>query len=655
MKKKLFFAAIALTTLAGCTDESYVGDQSLLTNDGGAISFNMGTPNVTRSVDAPTALHNQFVVFGYKDMPTGTPPQTVFDNYQVNYAANTANTTESNSANWEYVSYKNLPFGTTTDGTTSPIVLNTNGVSSNATATGIDQSIKYWDFSATKYNFFAYSLGTGSSSTYAKASAMDNNGYSLEGTAAQLGTCYISKKESFAPSTSATEVELKFLSFLSKVELKFYETIPGYSIKDVKFYPTASSTVGDAPYLYASSEALPTEGKYNITFDASTGKPELELASSSPTPTKAVNISFGTSLSNYRAAEYQEDNTSAIYLGRNTTETTSSDIITVLPNPSNTNALNLKMDFTLVSRDKTGEEIVCTGATAVIPAVYAQWKPNYKYTYIFKISDNTNAQSGTITGLYPITLDAVVTDTEDGTQETITTVSDPSITTYAKASNVLADNEYKSGSNIYIVVNNGVALTVNTNAKLYTAEIEAGAAQDITEETVKNAIANGSAGYDAGTILVAGTLLDGYYTESSGSYTACTTGNYADGTTKYYKPATKVVTDANGKKLAVKDVSTSLTATNSIDGTDSPDGKVISVNVAKFTPATPTYTRIPDGTSLPAGTYYTDVNGTTATISATTTTSSDNYYYKTSNAGYYVFEFTGDSDKKYYKVIKVVD
>ena len=231
------------------------------------------------------------------------------------------------------------------------------------------------------------------------------------------------------------------------------------------------------------------------------------------------------------------------------------------------NALNLKMDFTLVSRDGTGETINMTGATAVIPAAYAQWKPNYKYTYLFKISDNTNAQSGAVTGLYPITLDAVVTDTQDGSQETITTVSDPSITTYAKASDVLSDNEYKTSANIYVVVNIGVALTVGTNAKLYTATVEAGAAQGITEETVKNALANG--------------------TESP-------TGTWT-------------VTDANSKKLVVTTASVpTLTATTEIAAADSPTGVAITVDGAKFTPtAAGTYViEYIDATPEPDVKYY---------------------------------------------------
>lgn len=626
MKKNYLLAvALAIMTMASCSDDNYVGDQEALNSSGnGAIAFNMSTPAVTRAPktgsDAATLLANNFVVFGYKTVSASE--QTVFDNYQVNYVANTANKTESNSANWEYVGYKNLPFGTTT---TSGGTLNTDGVAKNASgsSTNVEQSIKYWDFSASKYDFFAYSLGTGepddedadSDPQYAKASQLSNSTYTLEGNATQLGACYISNKNTLTSlSTSTTEVDLEFRSFLSKVQLGFYEIIPGYSVKEVKFYPSAVGDASTTPSLYAASAVLPNGGKYTITFD-SEGKPQLALAASDPTPTTISKIDFSSTLTNYAAADYKE--ASASYLGRASNAATLTDIINVLPNPTNTNALNLKMDFTLVSRDGTGETINMTGATAVIPAAYAQWKPNYKYTYLFKISDNTDAQSGSITGLYPITLDAIVADAQDGSQETITTVSNPSITTYANGEMVTANDEYLTGANIYVVVDNGTTLTVGTNAKLYTATVQDGAAQGITEETVKNALANGTE-------------------EPTGTWT---------------------VTDALGKNLVVTNAA-GLSAITSIDANDAPDGHAITVNGAKFTPAEPTFTVVASGTSVTAGDeYYTAADGSTkATVAADGTASENQYWTKTATAaGYYVFEYIDGSSNKHYKVIKVVD
>mgnify|MGYP007012489399 CR=1 FL=1 len=556
--KQVSLFAYMLLALSACTSEEYVGENSIPTGkETGTIAFTTSSKTLTRAggSGAAASLNNNFVVFGYKTVSNAT--STVFNNYQVNWVQNTAGTTESNSADWEYVGYKNLPVGVSTDvGVTAFSALTGEG---QANASAVDQSIKYWDFSATAYDFFAYSLGIGAtdgSTTWAKASALSNSTYTLEGTKAQLGTCYISNKNHLVPSVSATEVELEFRSFLSQIELKFYETIPGYSVKSLSFYPSSAGSSSATPYLYTNSETLPTGGKYTITFD-SNGKAQLSFSTSEGSPTYASNIAFSETLTNYKGAEYKEASDS--YLGRASNDATSTNQISVLPNPQNTNNLNLKIDFILVSRDGTGEEINCTGATAVVPAAYAQWKPNYKYTYIFKISDNTNVQIGNVTGLYPITLDAVVTES-DGVQETITTVSAPSITTYAKGQVVTNNDEYTAGNPIYIVVNDGTNnLTLTSKANLYTVTLAASTdggdtplatpAQSITEESVANALAKGTV-----TNETTWTVKDAH---------------------KWKMVVTKI-TDGN------------LTITDAIASTDSPTGEAITIGdnkVGKFTPA----------------------------------------------------------------------
>ena len=571
MKKNLFLAALAFVAMASCTNDEFVGENTSPTpsNTNGTISFGMSTPAITRAKEtgatAAAKLNNNFVVFGYKTVSSTS--STVFDNYQVNWVTNTAGSTESNSADWEYVSY------------------------TSKASTPVTQSIKYWDFNASTYDFFAYSLGIGdgeTTPTYATASVMTNSTYTLTGNQAQLGACYISKKKHMSSlSSSTTEVDLEFVSFLSKIQLKFFEIIPGYSVKDVKFYTDASTkSTGDAsgdglaPALYSTS-TMPTGGTYTITFDDAY-EPVVTLTSASSTATTvlfpaAVTTPSISWLDNYAGKEYQEADAS-VYLGRTSSAATASKQITVLPNSTGA-ALTLKMDYTLVSRDGTGETIQVTGATATIPADYTKWKPNYAYTYIFKISDNTNGQIGSETGLYPITLDAEVVTDVAGNQTTITTVATPSITTYQ--SGAIA-NEYSAG-NIYVTVGEGTtALTVGTNANLYKATIEAGAAQGldgsgnvaITEAMVDNALSNGSQ-------------------NPTGTWT---------------------VTDANGKKLTVTAVATDAAdkltgGLTAIPAADAPGGKELSIKCASFTAA---------------------------------------------NNTVYVFEYIDSSDsKKYYKVIKV--
>ena len=127
---------------------------------------------------------------------------------------------------------------------------------------------------------------------------------------------------------------------------------------------------------------------------------------------------------------------------------------TVLPTPSTTKAapILIKCDYTLTSDDISGETIEVTGATAAIPAAFSKWEVNTRYTYLFKISQNTNGYTGndpTKAGLYPITFDAVVKGSTDAMQGTVTTVSTPSITTYQKGSVTAASVEYKTGEAIY--------------------------------------------------------------------------------------------------------------------------------------------------------------------------------------------------------------
>lgn len=633
---KLFIATTALVAIASCSGSDFLGDKEALNAAYEApISFGSATPTLTRAdkggSEAATDLNNNFVVFGYKTT-SSSAKQTVFSNYQVNYVANTANTTTTNSANWEYVGadYKNVPADMTDH----------SGVAGN-TASGVEQSVKFWDFSASNYKFYGYSLGVGNTAdnpdTYANASLMSTEErYSLQGTKSQLLPCYISELTTINEPSGSTpkQVSLRFLSFLSKIRMGFYETIPGYSVKDLKFYisnDTKSSSDdehiedGLMATLYDADTRIPDGGKYTVTFDAN-GKPVVTLKTDegSYPPIYTASIELGE-LNGFAGKEYREEDV-AQYLGRTSNAatfayvsyTSASDnkpYTEVLPNNEGTK-LTMKVDFTLVSRDGYGETIEVTGATATVPTAFTQWKPNYAYTYLFKISNNTNGQIGEVTGLYPITLDAVVASELDGTQETITTVDNTNITTYAKASNVLSDDEYVSGANIYVVVGDNTALTVGTNAKLYYATIEDGAIEKVTEKSVAKALVNG-------------------------------TTNATD--------KTWTITDALDKKMVVTDTESSmLTAITMIPAADSPRDVDITVNGAVFKPAV-AYVQVPENTDLTEGvTYYTSATGEGGAEAGASAKAGASTYRKTSAAtGYYVFEYTDGSSNKFYKVVKI--
>ena len=158
--KYFIFAASALVALASCSSNDFVGDESLLENNGsGAIAFSSSTPAITRAsgADAAAKLDYKFKVYGVKS--ASSTYSNVFatsvysdeatynaapDAYWVWYNASTANTTTSNTANWEYVG-----------------AAGSHGTAEHQATLTADQTIKYWDYSADKYEFVAYSATVG--------------------------------------------------------------------------------------------------------------------------------------------------------------------------------------------------------------------------------------------------------------------------------------------------------------------------------------------------------------------------------------------------------------------------------------------------------------------------------------------------------------
>lgn len=510
MKKSyLFLAAIASIALVSCSDEEFVGEYSPDNSPNGAISFTSGSKATTRAEGAAAAalLNNNFVVEGVKTVGTA-PVSEVFDNYNVNYTANTAATTASNSANWEYVG-QNVLTGKT-------------AIS--------EQSIKYWDFAAKQYDFWAYSLGGGSAtvSTLAHDATLGTSAYTITGTKENLAKVYISdlvtaynpnttvsgrtdaQKTATQASDMGNEVNLTFRSLMTKVRVGLYETIPGYSVKEVMFYPAASGTPTTTAALYASSDVLPAfdetdkDATYKVTFPttgvSNIGDPDYNQAHVAITSSdKASKVEFGTLSYGSKETNKYEKTTGNVWVQRSAstctwateTSATAGDYSIVLPYETGA-VLTLKLDYTLESTDGSGEEIVVHGATALVPSQFTQWKANYAYTYIFKISDNTNGLTNIVNtdkvGLYPITLDAVVVGNEEGTQETITTVATPSITTYSLTSDVITNDVYTTSDDIYVVATeNGTLISLTGKAVLYDIT-KASAAYGATEAEVLAAL-----------------------------------------------------------------------------------------------------------------------------------------------------------------------
>lgn len=645
MKKYIFLAASALT-LASCTSDDFLGDTpGNVQSNTSAINFAGETGKISRAdhvgADAAELLNNKFIVAGFKgaESKNGLATTKVFDHYTVTWKMSTAGTTTDNTSDWSYVG--NAP---------------QEGL---ATING-SQTIKYWDYSTGQYDFIAFSTGKATLKTGEETAADDNNvyvskitpetansstggAYTIKGTVNALNKCYIADLvTAYNPEVTnkpkyQDEVTLSFRNLTTKVRVALYETIPGYSVKDVKFYSVGTgdndNTISETratlfasgteatDKFYGSGTAtvyFPTVGKDNIT------KSDYNKAH------VAINGSDESNSKNFGNLNYTTSDDTRLtgndYLAQNTNKPTfageeyNNYYQIALPNEVGT-TLTLRVNYTLVANDKSGEEIKVYGAKAIIPAIYAQWKSNYAYTYIFKISDKTNGKTGINEGpegLYPITFDAVVADSEEGNQSTITTVATPSITTYQKGHDITKDEYSAAKGDIYVMAMNkdGILISDLDKAVLYT--VQDPKAIGISEATVHDALTIGATNVGA------------------------------------------ITTGRNGIELTVADKDATITTIPGIDGNNI---DVTAKTAAKFTPAAGTYAFVYEitPTTAPASTeLHTAVpvaagidltnkeyfNDEACTDPATGTTTTEKVYYQ---------KITNTNKTYAIKVIKVVE
>ena len=626
MKKYFIYAASALA-LASCASDEYLGEvkDPMAAAENGAIKFTGFKPSMTRAganktgAEAGNLLQN-FYVLGTKGTEQTTSPTAgiVFDNYKVTWGANTAGTTEDNTDDWKYVGI--TPTGLHA-GTSAPT----------------EQSIKYWDFSTDQYDFIAYSVGANALATSGDPSANTVVGSPIKtpttsvpasftlkvASVDDLKECYFTDVTEVANSEYGQPVQLKFKSLGAKVRVAFYETIPGYSVSNLEFFQDASTarnvsiSSNTSATLFSANQDIPGSGTITVSYpkvgttaqDASDPAYNKAVASIVAGSTTASTQAFGTV--NYTNGKLATASSSASMAG-----TAEDRYYTSVFPVSTPHALTLRVNYTLTSTDGSGETIKVYGAQAVVPSQYCTWQPNYAYTYIFKISDNTNGWTAATgndnkEGLFPITFDAVVAavDAVDFNQETITTVATPSVTTYAfnsSTNKVIAaygvGNEYPKDNttDIYVSVQNQPDLT---NGVLYNITKGATPAKyDATEAEVIDALQMGT--------------------------------------------GTTTITGRNGVILTQENTQpTLLTASDKIPTEDGKGIEVTAKSVAKFT-ATGTATTyayvykvsdgtasyiytaetVTDGTNIPADTYYDDHIGSNAIAAGTV--SGDHVYYK---------------------------
>lgn len=467
---KYFLYAASVLALASCSSDDFLGENSGNgQNSSSAINFSGDAGKITRATsntgDYVKMLDGQFKIYGVK-MATDGKLKSVFVNYSV---WDDVNNTTSNTKGWEYV------------GTKEGATYGTGNISLDK-----DQTIKFWDYSASEYRFvagspisaFTYNVPVIDESKEIKSATITGLAGHINaneaGQAITTNPVYIAEPIVVKKTEYQEPVQFSFKRQQAMVRVGLYETIPGYSITEINFYKAGGSKAE------AVNNIILTSGTENYFVGGSDVKGTITYDWTGATPSYTYTYTDETSIiksQNWYAGKFEPHNALATTVSTaavadlygKDNDMSTNGYFTVIPTPSATKAapILIKCDYTLTSDDGSGEAIKVTGATAAIPAAYSKWDVNTRYTYLFKISQNTNGYTGddpNKAGLYPITFDALVKESTDAMQGTVTTVSTPSITTYQAGS--VTDNgiEYKSGTAIDVTVTdaNGNVQTLTT-------------------------------------------------------------------------------------------------------------------------------------------------------------------------------------------------
>ena len=319
---------------------------------GTAIAFTADEQQEAMVTRATTSLHDKgvgtFKVWSYKNtnfIDDTTPisyggVQTVMDGYTVNWMENSAATTPTNSHNWEYAGWQ-------------------------------DQTIKYWDWGAAAYRFFALA-DMGKSVT----ESAGTNGATVNGAAVvnQLSFEADAKSENESPFITrlwfsngsdpngkpfGQYVQLEFLRPFAKVRFMFTfvsedpnVTLDDLHLSEHKFLPATNG------------QRIVTKGTFTVTYPL-TGTDTKETWEMTP----------GTNTSDYIynfSTPYTEDN--PLWYTVMAIKNQGAYMLTVLVN---------------------GDEKTC-----YVPAEYMDWLPGYSYTYIFKVNDDGGVEFGQVYTAY---------------------------------------------------------------------------------------------------------------------------------------------------------------------------------------------------------------------------------------------------------------
>ena len=356
IKRKTIIGLVGLLLLGSCSqkivEEPEGAGRDVPETKTKSIAFSTVLPEqqaFTRSTPLESVGITTFKVWGYKNMSyngsTGTydDAQTVFPGYTVNWVDGTAQTTTSNTHDWEYEEQ------------------------------GTGQTIKYWDWSSKAYRFFGYTLGTATAPAVPNAvtSASTATEYTFTSTVGTSTQAAIDAAPYFselwfsndAANDYGKVVTMNFLKPFARVRFRFMFidglTFGREALSKIKFWPTVNAD-GDP----ANDRIIANAGTVTVHYPLKGTGTNETWTTSGTTGLQAFTIDW------YETTETPDPTQPEVY--PNSPE----HWYYVLPTSSQG---SYTLEVAVVS-----DEV----KTAVVPAEFMTWKPGFEYTYNFKINES---------------------------------------------------------------------------------------------------------------------------------------------------------------------------------------------------------------------------------------------------------------------------
>ena len=456
--KKFIYLAVGVALMASCSSDFDLSEGGGNAGGSDVIGFQMRTGNTSRATTGlQSAGHYNFGVFGYKENDKVNP---IMADYLVGYfdaakgydpkTGSTVGDQPGIADGKSYWMYEKMGYGqfngTYAGETVNP---NTPYASNNE-----GQYLRYWDKSADHTCFYAYAPyvntgATGKTVTYVdgtpKGSSHDTYVLTIPNGTIEHGFDDPSTYEFMYASAKVLvgdyghDVSLKFNRLNAKVNIKFWEDIEGYSVRLIDLTPAygvaATPSIkedGQGSYGYKLGRIYTKNGvkiKFNADAEFQNLKQYAGETTSDPlnfkTPTASLigenRVMATPSPSTYYAIP-KGSGANVLADGELNYSASGSAPATELAQTG----LTFHVSYELIST--TGEKITVTDATVHVPKDYCNWEANKHYTYIFRITKNSNGSTGTTTpkpedpevptvnALYPIVFDNCVVEdwaTED--------------------------------------------------------------------------------------------------------------------------------------------------------------------------------------------------------------------------------------------------